>query len=379
MPLLSQDELLVQLEQAVHHPGPGVGKITADGLKAFLTILVTEMLARSAAGGPGAGTDCGWGTGTGAPAGVLVSPHLLAYRLAVTDAGELRTVPAEGQPLPASLDVLTAPNGLVYRLTVADDGTLRTVPASGTVDPAAAAFIAAAGLVNVGHQVAVNDLVRTLKVGNLWPRLRALYPMVGGTAKAHALNLKDPRDADEAFRLTFPYGAQHTALGAGWDGATQYADTHFVPTQLTLNSCHLGYYATTTTPDRPSHVEIGVVEAGRSLSLVCNFNGGYFQAEFPSGAVASNHSTALGFSLGNQLDGHAIGSYRDGQSVGYAVGSPNVAYPNDHLLLAHRQDGFYSDRTCGLASIGDGFTPDEAVRYSAAVRTFQQALGRAVA
>jgi hypothetical protein len=369
MPLLTQDELLVQLEQAVHQPSVGLGKITASGLKAFLTTLVTELLARSASG---------TGTGTGASPGVLVSPHLLTYRLAVTDAGALYTVPADGQPLPAALDVLTAPNGEVYRVTVADDGSLRTVLASGTVDPAAAAFIAAAGLVNVGQQVAVNDLVRTLKVANLWPRLRALYPMVGGTARAHALNLLDPRDADDAFRLTFHNNPRHSALGVAWDGATQYADTNFAATQLTLNSCHLSYYATTTTPDNPSHVEIGVMEAGRSLSLVCNFDGGVFQAEFPSGHVRSSHGTAMGFWLGNQPDGHAVGSYHDGQRVGYTPVAPNAPYPNAHILLAHRQDGFYSDRTCGLASIGDGFTHDEAVAYSAAVRAFQQALGRAV-
>jgi len=377
MSLLTQDELLAQLDQAVHQPRAGLGKITATGLKAFLTTLVTELLARSAAGA-GTGASPGSPGGAASP-GVLVSPHQLPYRLAVTDAGQLYTVPADGQPLPASLDVLTAPNQQVYRVTVADDGSLRTVLASGPVDPAAAAFIAAAGLANVAQQVAVNDLVRALKVATIWPRLRALYPMVGGTAQAHALNLLDPRDADDAFRLTFYHNPYHSALGVAWDGATQYADTHFAAPLLPLNSCHLGYYATTTTPDNPSHVEIGVIEAGRSLSLVCHFDGGVFQAEFPSGHVRSSHGTALGFSLGNQLDGHAISSYRDGQRVAAGPVAPNASYPDAPILLAHRQDGFYSDRTCGLASIGAGLTPAEAVTYAAAVRAFQQALGRAVA
>ncbi|GAB3638755.1 hypothetical protein GCM10027422_43450 [Hymenobacter arcticus] len=380
---MNKEQLVAALFEAVHPNGEnGHGKTTAFGLRDFLSTLIDELMARTT-GTTGTGTTPGTGTGTlpGGPA-VLASPHLLSYRLTVTDAGELGTVPANDLPLQDPLDVLTSPNGLSYRLTVADDGHLRAVLTSGLVDPDAAAFGTAAGLANTGHQEAVNQLVRALKISNVWPKLRALYPMVGGTARAHALNLKDPRDDDAAFRLTFPNGATHSALGAGWDGATQYADTHLVPAaQLFLNSCHLAYYATTTSPTSTTQIEIGCLGNGQSLSLLCRYDTGVVQLELPGGSTRASVPTALGLSLGSRPDGHTLRAYRDGVALPGVPqnDSGNAPYPATPILLAHRQDGYFSDRTCGLASVGEGLSPAEVQAYAEAVRAFQQALGRDVA
>ena len=374
---MDKDSLLAALYDAVHPTGEnGHGKTTALGLRAFLSTLIDELVSRTTGAG-GTGT----GTGTGSPA-VLASPHLLTYRLTVTDAGELGTVPANDLPLQDPLDVLTSPNGLTYRLTVADVGTLRTLPRSGLADPDAAAFAAAAGLANAGHEEAVNQLVRALKISNVWPKLRALYPMVGGTARAHALNLKDPRDDDAAFRLTFPHGATHSALGAGWDGATQYADTHLVPGAnggLPLNSCHLAYYTTT---DASTAVQVEMGASGeRTFDLEVYYHANrqaYFNA--CSASLGGSVRNSLGFTLGNREIANELTIYRDGRLLSRTMqASPNTSYSSSTMLLGARQDGYFSQRACGLASIGEGLTADEAAAYSAAVRTFQQALGRDVA
>lgn len=72
---------------------------------------------------------------------------------------------------------------------------------------------------------AVNALVLALKSDGIWNRMVAIYPFVGGTAAAHKWNLKDPRDNDLAFRLSFLGGWTHDASGALPNGTTGYAKT----------------------------------------------------------------------------------------------------------------------------------------------------------
>ena len=60
------------------------------------------------------------------------------------------------------------------------------------VDADAQAFIAAAGITNLTQASAINTLVNDLKTYGLWTKMKALYPMVGGTAASHKFNLKDP-------------------------------------------------------------------------------------------------------------------------------------------------------------------------------------------
>ena len=99
-----------------------------------------------------------------------------------------------------------------------------------TLDPNAAAFIAAAGITNSTEIAAINTLTLSLKSNNLWNNLQVIYPFVGGTAASSKWNLKDPRDLDAAFRLSF-YGGYtfSTALGIIPNGTNTYAQTYYSP------------------------------------------------------------------------------------------------------------------------------------------------------
>ncbi|GAB2954704.1 hypothetical protein GCM10027048_20260 [Hymenobacter coalescens] len=88
---------------------------------------------------------------------------------------------------------------------------------------------------------ALNNYVLGTKAAGIWAKLPAIYPVVGGTAQAHRLNLKDPRVAVDAFALDFYGGPIHGPLGISWDGATQYADTHFVAADHLTNASGLMY------------------------------------------------------------------------------------------------------------------------------------------
>jgi hypothetical protein len=96
------------------------------------------------------------------------------------------------------------------------------------VDPDAQAFITAAGITDPTQQVAIDNLVIGLKADGLWTPMQALYPFVGGTATTHKYNLKDPRDLDAAYRLSFGGGWVHNSNGVTGNGINTYANTYFV-------------------------------------------------------------------------------------------------------------------------------------------------------
>jgi hypothetical protein len=92
-------------------------------------------------------------------------------------------------------------------------------------DPDAQAFFTASGLTGATNLNAVNQLVLDLKAASIWTKMKAIYPMVGGTAALHKWNLKDPQDTNAAFRLNFIGGWTHSSTGALPNGTNGYADT----------------------------------------------------------------------------------------------------------------------------------------------------------
>ena len=326
--LTSLDQLLAAIDEAVHAPTTtSPGKITAPALSAVLRLLATEL--------------------------------------------------SRGTTAADSL-VLTAPGGRTYRLHATDAGRLLLLPAAGGLEAEVADFCALAGLGDETQQQALNELALSLKASGVWDQLHALYPMVGGTAQAHALNLKDPRDDDGAFRLTF-YGApSHTSLGVAWNGADQYAATHYLPQDhLPPTSTHLAYYATTDDTST-TQVEMGCDANGRYFSLLTHYQDSIYFENSIGGQVQCPAATALGFTLGTRERADLLTIYRDGRAQATAA-TPNAGFPGPAITLGCRSLTYFSKKTCGLASIGAGLTPAQAQAYAVAVRAFQQALGRDVA
>jgi len=112
----------------------------------------------------------------------------------------------------------------------------------GGFDPLASAFITAAGITGETQQAALNQLVLDLKgTGSttnntdVWNKIYAAYPFcpiddVTANADCYKWNLKDPRDLDAAFRLTFgnpPIDSLLLGLEQNIS-ANGYADTHFI-------------------------------------------------------------------------------------------------------------------------------------------------------
>ena len=110
-----------------------------------------------------------------------------------------------------------------------------------SVDPDAQAFITAASITDPTQQSAINQLVVDLKGYGVWTKMKALYPFVGGTAAQHKWNLKDPRDLDAAFRLTFTNAWTHASTGMTPNGTSAFANT-FLGIKLKLFSIYDNLY-----------------------------------------------------------------------------------------------------------------------------------------
>ena len=247
------------------------------------------------------------------------------------------------------------------------------------------AFITAAGITNSTQQNAINTLVTTLKGYGIWSKMKAIYPMVGGTANAHKFNLKDSRDADAAFRLGFFGGWTHTSTGAKPNGTTAYADT-FLNTATVIgnvNDGHLTYYSRTNNSGI-NQIEIGNRDSHSSFDLVIKFGAGNLAGaciNMSDTNVFTNNTSSTGFYHANQNNTPNVRKmFKNGAVLATQTVAQNVQ-PSERVYIGSRggvSSGFFSNRECAFATIGNGLTDTESANFYTAVQEFQTTLGRQV-
>lgn len=254
-----------------------------------------------------------------------------------------------------------------------------TVTPTSAVDPDAQAFITAASITDPTQQSAINTLVTDLKGYNIWTKFKAIYPIVGGTASSHKWNLKDPRDLDVAFRLTFSSGWTHSANGMTPTNA--FADTKLIPsTSISINNAHLSFYSRTNSD---SNCDIGAAVSIPSSAFQVwpkQSNLRYVRVFSSFTAESTTESTAA-FYLNSRLNSTNITGYRNGTVLTTLALNSVSTITNSMVISARRDDAIisnYSNRQAAFASIGDGLTSTEAANFYTAVQAFQTTLGRQV-
>jgi hypothetical protein len=258
------------------------------------------------------------------------------------------------------------------------------------LDPSAQAFITAAGITDATQQSAVNQLVLDLKSANVWTKMKAIYPMVGGTATSMKWNLKDARDLDAAYRLVFSGGGTFSANGYQPNGTNAFANTFFNPTGiLALNSAHTSYYSRTNIAE--SKYDMGVVDnvGGANVNiyniLITRYTGNmaYFAINVNESTVAStsiSNSNSLGLFIANRTASNILNGFRNSSKI-FNSSVSSIAIPNKIIYIgAVNSFGaqFYSTKECAFASIGDGLTDAESLAFYNAVQTFNTTLNRNV-
>jgi hypothetical protein len=156
--------------------------------------------------------------------------------------------------------------GFGNSMFLATHGILARSASGGAVDPDAQAFITAASITDPTQQSAINQLVVDLKGYSIWTKMKALYPFCGGSASSHKFNLKDPRDLDAAFRLTFVGGLTHSATGVKGNGTNGYFRTYLLAnTDLPQDNNASGAYIRTNVAE--DTIDYGFISSsGHTLS-----------------------------------------------------------------------------------------------------------------
>lgn len=264
---------------------------------------------------------------------------------------------------------------------LATHGILARAASGGGVDPDAQAFITAAAITDPTQQAAINQLVVDLKGYNIWSKMQAVYPFVGGTSSTHKFNLKNPLDTDAAFRLVFNGGWTHSSTGATPNGTNAYADTKlYINNVLSLNSTHFsGYSRTNNVRDA---IFIGNVYGGQanesSLWLRATGNLSYVRVNTGTLSQVSN-SDSRGLFIGNRNSSTQQTISIRGTQNNFNVNSQSTL-SNQFVYLgaAGFPFAYYDNKEFAFASIGDGLTSQNMTDLTTIVNAFQVALSRNV-
>jgi len=251
-------------------------------------------------------------------------------------------------------------------------------------DPDAFRFIEVANITSSVEVAAVNTLVIGLKSNNLWDKMHALYPFVGGNIFSNKWNLKDPRDLDLAYRLIFSGAWTVNSTGSGGGGT---ALTNWRPNTASLSpatSLHASIY-TTVTSSAGANPGLGS-NAGfvnNSFEIFPNYNNGSGFYYNPGESVWT--TTSGGTFPSNALGLFAMTRTAASSSAGYARGGVtinststkgyNPATGNSPISL-NATSGWNSTYRFGFATLGEALTQTDVDNLYTLIQAFNVTLGR---
>lgn len=253
------------------------------------------------------------------------------------------------------------------------------MPKGAAYDADAQAFITATGISGTNAN-AINQLVLDLKAANIWTKMKAIYPMVGGTATTHKFNLKDSRDLNAAFRLSFVGGWTHSANGATPNGTNGYADSFLVPSAFYSTNMHLSYYSRTSTIGVSQEIGSSQISGPTNYSTLATARNSIY-GQTTNGLINFvSQANSLGFFIGEKLTNSSRKVFRNGIVNNSTVTTDANALPNRNIYIGALNDNGtttnYSSKQCAFASIGDGLTDLESQLFYQITEKYQVALSR---
>lgn len=278
----------------------------------------------------------------------------------------------------------------LYTAVQAFETTLgRSVGPQTVSDPDAQAFVNAADIQDQVQATAINNLCIDLKGYNIWTKMKAIYPMVGGTATSHKWNLKDPRDLDAAYRLVFNGGWTHSSGGALPNGTNGFANTYLIPSNVLNTDDHSLFFYTNTSnaPISADPIDMGVINTATDRLLL------YSRTDFFGGAadgspIYETYSPPLttpvaGFALITKQSATVTSVFKKTTKV--ATGASGGIPPNiyDMIFGCVRAGGGpygvgWSNNRFAIVGIADGLSDTESVNLYTAVQSFQTTLSRQI-
>ena len=255
-------------------------------------------------------------------------------------------------------------------------------------------FVEATGITDQTQIQAVSTLVLGLKSNNLWTKMQAIYPFVGGTAYTHKFNLRDPRDLDAAFRIQFFGSVTHNNLGVS-ASAAGYGDTRFLPTANFLNISS-SIHAAIQISDRPVVADqsfpvfitdlVGPASDSRSqLAIQKDNNNSIFRVNMYAGAsfipLTYSSTSHPGLYVITRTTSTQMESYKRSstETISTSGGSSYIKTSPENTIRLFTGYGV-NNYTTGIlyqyASIGTGLTQTDVNNLYTLLTTFNSTLGR---
>lgn len=251
-------------------------------------------------------------------------------------------------------------------------------------DSDAQAFITAANITDTTQKNAISQLVTDLKSANIWTKMKAIYPFVGGVISSHVYNLKDPRDLNAAYRITFAGGWTHSSTGIKPNGSNTSANTNLTPNGvLSLNSSHFSYYSRTNVLE--TSVEVMSTSGDpATIDMYIRFTNGNMLSRIANSTyLQTANASSTGFFLMNRSNSTNLKQYKNGSVLGTSTSLNSSSLPINPILLSSGINSSgtafgFSTKECAFATIGDSLTDVEVTALYNAVQTFNTTLGRQV-
>lgn len=257
-------------------------------------------------------------------------------------------------------------------------------PASGGIDADAQNFFTATGITNLTQKNAINKLVLDLKSANIWNKMKALYPIVGGNATAHSYNLKNTAQ----YQLSFSSGWTHSSTGMTPSNA--YANTSLNPvTHLTNYNTHASIYCRLDGGN--SGFDLGVTNypsynseyllASRRIGYM---NGGFYDYGGGGGSnTQATSTTAKGLTLNSATSTTLQKLYKNGSATNTNTQTNTSTPPSFPIYIGAVNSSNltaveYNSNEYALVSIGDGLSDAEQSSFYTIVQNFQTTLSRQV-
>src|SRR5450432_65734 len=246
---------------------------------------------------------------------------------------------------------------------------------SSSYDIDAQKFLDSSGITNLTERFAVNSFVKQLKDSSLWTKFVAVYPMVGGTAATIERNLKDPRDLDIAYRLTFNGTPVYATTGVLFPTISDYADTHLADSEVGgYMNASISYYS--RTQNNISGYDMGCTDGAAPYNELSIYSNAADNSEWFgfSKNILSAYTTGL-FMLSSSATN--VTRYRNGVVVSSKGSAPNNSYTNLTILVGKsRVTAHPGEKECSMATIGNGLTDAQAITFYNIVQNFETALAR---
>jgi hypothetical protein len=247
----------------------------------------------------------------------------------------------------------------------------------------ALAFINAAAITDLNQQIAINTLVEQLKINGIWTKMKAIYPIVGGTASSHKYNLKDPRDLDVAYRLTFSTGLTHSSSGINFAVGNNFALVNGLNLQsLSQNNTSFAYYNKSVITFDNVRVIVGInTSTAQYQHMIAGYAFGNRYAGIFNNSendAKNNNLGALGFKMINRVTSTNYSIFDNGSKV-QTITNNSTTPLNTNITLGRTGTGSANiQMNLAFFNVGDGLTDTEASNFYTAVQAFQTTLNRNV-